>query len=108
MKKNDNKFEELVSKINELKLADEQKEIIIRYINDLEIDFNRLKKSTDMQIEELNIEKEILLDNYIKKDKDADYLYNKIQEIEKSKIWKLSQKISNVKNRVINIWKRKK
>ena len=108
MKKNDNKFEELVSKINELKLSDEQKDTIIRTISDIEIDFNRLKKSTDMQIEELNIEKEILINNFIRKDDEVNTLNKKLQEYESSLIFRLNRKTKKVKNKVVGLCQRKK
>ena len=104
----ENKFEQLISEINNLKIDTAKKEDIIRSINDIEIDYNRLKKSTDMQIDVLEIEKRLLLENYVKKDNDVNYLYDRLMKIEHSKSWKIYQFFKRAKNKVVKIWKRRK
>ena len=46
-------------------------------IKEIEIKYNRLFKSSKMQIEELEMEKQILIDNFIKKDNELLELINK-------------------------------
>ena len=95
------KYEELLDKINNLNISNDEKENLKSIINDLNIDYNRLKKSTDMQIHVLEKEKELLLNNFIKKDNDANYLYGELEKIRNSKSWKLAEKLQKIKHKVV-------
>jgi len=92
-------FKILNEEIFNLNIDSDKKSIIQDKIKNIEIKYNRLKKSSNMQIAELNQEKEILLNNFIKKDNDTNYLYNeniKLQkELERKKASeKILEKIS--------------
>ena len=97
--KNDN-YEQLKKLINKSSISTDEKDKILSIVNDLEIEFNRLKKSTDMQIEELEQEKEILLKHFIEKDTELNEIaheYNKLKtESEKRNILaRIKRKIQN-------------
>lgn len=92
------KFYYVLHEIENTSLSDDEKESIARKLQEIESDYDRLKKSTDMKIDVLEKEKNILLDNYIRKDNDVNYLYNIIQKLNSSKIYRFYKKIRKVED----------
>ena len=95
------KFYELMLEIDNLKISEEEKENLARMLSDIQIDYERLKKSSQMKEEVYQIEKELILNGYIKKDTDANYLYNRLMNIENSKAWKIYQKMKKIKQKIV-------
>lgn len=92
------RFYEVISYVEELELRDIAKEKIARKLQEIETDYYRLKKSTDMKIDVLEKEKEILLNNYIKKDNDVNYLYSILKNLNNSKFYRFFKKIKKVED----------
>ena len=95
------KFYELMLEIDNLKISEEEKEKLARMLSDIQIDYERLKKSSQMKEEVNQIEKNLILNGYIKKDTDANYLYNRLMNIENSKAWKIYQKMKRIKQKIV-------
>ena len=95
------KFYEVMNIVENLKISGEDKEKIARVLLDIQTDFNRLKNSARMKEQVMDIEKQLILNGYIKKDNDANYLYNRLMNIEASKSWKLYQKVKRIKQKII-------
>ncbi len=95
------KLEELISEVEKLKITIEEKEKIINALLDIQTDYNRLSSSIKMKEQVAEMEKQLILNGYIKKDNDVNYLYNRLTNIESSKSWKLYQKLKKVKQKII-------
>ena len=104
MKKQKDDCSKLIESISKLKISDEEKEGLMALVSDIKSDLERTQKSKNMQIDVLGKEKEILLQNYIKKDNDANYLYKELHKVirEKDKLTSDYQEKSNYADYLYN------
>jgi hypothetical protein len=86
------------SKINSMSISDDEKQIILSIVDDLKQEYERVVNYFEMQVDVGEKEKEILLKNFMLKDADTDYLYNILQNYERSIYYKLYKKIKGIKN----------
>ena len=67
-----------------------------KFITDenLKYEYERSKNYYELNMEALEEEKKVLLSNFIKKDADLNYLYNKLKQYENSYLYRIFKKIT--------------
>ena len=81
-------YEKDIKKIKDLKLDKEIEKEILKMFQELEYQYKRLEKYTKLNMDVYEEQKKILLNNFIKKDADTNYLYNELTHYQKTLMYK--------------------
>lgn len=87
-------YQSSIQIIESMKLSENNKKEILKIMSSLKYEHNRSNNYYQLNIETLEEEKKILLNNFIKKDKDANYLYDRIQKYENTYFYKIYKRFS--------------